>query len=126
MREIKAENVRVGDTIRVTGQFTVTQIKDGLHGTVISHTDENDQSWDFVAGPSTRSISLLTRDIRLPADAKVATWTSKDGLLGTAVYDKDEEIWSSVGGVGQWRNKFDFESFLRREAEDAQFYEEIE
>lgn len=126
MREIKAENVRVGDTIRVIGQFTVTQVKEVPHGPVISHMDENGQSWDFVAGPSTRSIALLTRDIRLPADAKVATWTSKDGLFGTAVYDKDEEIWSHVGGVDRWRDKFDFESFLRREAEDAQFYEEIE
>lgn len=124
MRNIEAADVRVGDTIRVTGQFTVTEVKQGLHGPVFTHTDDQGNEWDFAPSTSTRTITLLERDIRVPAHAEVATWASESGDLRTAIYDKDTG-WESVSGIGAWQENGHFESFLRTNAKDVQFYGEI-
>lgn len=123
MRNIEARHVRAGDTIRVTGQFTVTHVNEGIHGPVFTHTDAEGNEWDFAPSTSTRTITLLERDIRVPADAEVATWAKENGGLATAIYDNDEG-WVSVHGFGQW-SKAGFEEFLRGEAKDVQFYGEI-
>ncbi|QDK03251.1 hypothetical protein SEA_ROMAN_9 [Microbacterium phage Roman] len=54
-----AEQVKVGDRIRVIGEFTVQEVNDTSWGTQFVHTDEDGQQWAFVPGSSTTSIEVI-------------------------------------------------------------------
>lgn len=51
--------VKVGDRIRVIGEFTVERVEQTPWGPQYTHTDVENQSWDFIPGPSTTSIEIL-------------------------------------------------------------------
>lgn len=122
MRSITAEQVRKGDKIRVTGQFEVKNVVPGLYGPVFQHVDEDGLEWEFVPSKSTRSITLMSRDITVPRDAEVAVWI-RNGERYSAVRN-EEGHWDHVGGFTHIRTD-DFQEYLRSNAEDAQFFEEI-
>lgn len=54
-----APEVKVGDRIRVIGEFTVERIEQTPWGTQYTHTDADNQSWAFIPGASTTSIEVI-------------------------------------------------------------------
>lgn len=50
---------RVGDRIRIVGEFTIEEVNDTSLGIQYVHTDKNGQQWAFIPGASTTSIEIL-------------------------------------------------------------------
>lgn len=52
-------HLRVGDKVRVVGEFVIQEINDTSFGTQLVHVDANGQYWSFVPGSSTTSVVAL-------------------------------------------------------------------
>lgn len=72
---------RVGDEVRVVGQFVIEAIHDTSFGTQYVHTDADGQSWGFVPGSNTKSMKRVGESI----DSDPA-----------ALRDWAERIWAAV------------------------------
>ncbi|QIG58554.1 hypothetical protein SEA_HUBBS_9 [Microbacterium phage Hubbs] len=59
IERLGAEQVKVGDRIRVIGEFTVEEINDTSFGTQFVHTDDDGRSWGFIPGSNTTSIEVI-------------------------------------------------------------------
>lgn len=50
---------KVGDKVRVVGEFVIEEINDTLYGVQYVHTDDNGRQWAFIPGPNTKSMELI-------------------------------------------------------------------
>lgn len=50
---------KVGDKVRVVGEFVIEEINDTLYGVQYVHTDEDGRQWGFIPGDSTKSMELI-------------------------------------------------------------------
>lgn len=54
--------IKVGDRIRVVGEFTVESIEETPFGVQYTHVDRKGQHWGFIPGPSTTSITVIEEE----------------------------------------------------------------
>lgn len=54
---------KVGDEVRVVGQFVIEAIDDTSFGPQYVHTDADGQSWGFIPGSNTKSMTLASEPL---------------------------------------------------------------
>lgn len=56
---VETGHLRVGDKVRVVGEFIIDAVVDDFYGTSLEHTDSDGRSWTFTPGESTTSIEVI-------------------------------------------------------------------
>lgn len=59
---VPPRDIRVGDRVRVVGEFTVVGIMESPVGPIYTHSDESGQDWAFTPGGNTVSIEILEQE----------------------------------------------------------------
>lgn len=56
---VETAHLRVGQKVRIVGEFVIDEINDTRFGTQLVHTDADGVQWSFIPGASTASIEVI-------------------------------------------------------------------